>query len=263
MEGGLLSTPEFASFTEKVVPFLHVTTRIDDRANDGMLSEKGGTGFPTLMFLDAEGEILGKPGGRDVASFDKTLSNLTALKDLNKRIAAGEKNLGDDLFMVQLAMGEYKTVAEIEEKAKTFKKLTKEQKLTIAKAIVGKKVEAAMNSMERGPEGQIKVGKKFKAIYDEGLFPEGDMEGPFWGFLMEYAESEKDGKTMEVALNHVKRIFGKEDWAKGLIEEKEAALKEIKEGGSEHGDGGEHGDDAGHDSDGDEHGGEGEAGHDG
>ena len=250
MEGGLLSTPEFTSFTEKVVPFLHVTTRIEGRANDGMLSEKGGTGFPTLMFLDAEGEILGKPGGRNVAAFDKTLGNLTALKDLTKRIAAGEKNLDDDLFMVQLAMGEYKTIAEIEEKAKTFKKLTKEQKLTIAKAIVGKKVEAAMNSMERGPDAQIKVGKKFKAIYDEGLFPEGDMEGPFWGFLMEYAESEKDGKTMEVALNHVKRIFGKEDWAQDLIAEKEASLKKIQEGGAEPGDGGEHG-------------GEGEAGHDG
>jgi hypothetical protein len=233
LEGGLLTTPEFTTFTEKVIPYLHVTTRIEGRANEGLLGEKGGTGFPTLMFLDAEGEILGKPSGRSVEAFDKTLGALMAISDLEKRIAAGEKNLKDDLFMAQLAMGQYKTAAEIEEKAKSFKKLTKEQKATIAKAVVGKKVEAAMNSMERGPDAQIKVGKKFKAIYDGGIYPEGDMEGPFWGFLMEYAESEKDGKTMEVALNHVKRIFGKEEWAKGLIEEKEAALKEIQEGGEE------------------------------
>ncbi|MCP4093367.1 MAG: hypothetical protein GY747_07950 [Planctomycetes bacterium] len=233
MEGGLLTTPEFSTFSEKVVPFLHVTTRIEGRANEKLLSEKGGRGFPTLMFLDAEGEILGEPGGRDVASFDKTLGALTAIKDLEKRIAAGEKNLKDDLFMAQLAMGQFKTVAEIEEKAKSFKKLTKEQKATIAKAVVGKKVEEAMNNMERGPEGQAKLGKKFKAIYEEGIFPEGDMEGPFWGFLMEYAETERDAKTMKVALDHVKRIFGKEEWAKGLIEEKEASLKEIQEGGAE------------------------------
>jgi hypothetical protein len=128
LEGGLLSTPEFTAFTKKVIPFLHVTTRIEGRANDGMLSEKGGTGFPTLMFLDAKGEILGKPGGRDVAAFDKTLGALMAIKDLEKRIAAGEKNLDDDLFMAQLAMGKFKTAAEIKEKAKSFKKLTKEQK---------------------------------------------------------------------------------------------------------------------------------------
>lgn len=233
MEGGLLTTPEFTAFTEKVIPFLHVTTRIEGRAHDGLLGEKGGRGFPTLMFLDAEGEILGEPGGRDVASFDKTLGALMAIADLEKRIAAGEKGLKDDLFIAQLAMNQFKTVAEIEEKAKSFKKLTKEQKATIAKAIVGKKVEAAMNSMERGPDAQIKVGKKFKAIYDEGIYPEGDMEGPFWGFLMEYAESERDAKTMEVALGHVKRIFGEQEWAKGLIEEKEASLKKIQEGGEE------------------------------
>ncbi|MDP7062981.1 MAG: hypothetical protein QF489_08655 [Planctomycetota bacterium] len=233
MEGGLLTTPEFATFTEKVVPFLHVTTRIEGRAHEGLLREKGGRGFPTLMFLDAEGEILGEPGGRDVASFDKTLGALMAIKDLEKRIAAGEKNLDDDLFMAQLAMGQFKTVKEIEEKAQSFKKLTEEQKSTIAKAIVAKKVEEAMNNMERGPDGQAKLGKKFKAIYDEGIYPEGDMEGPFWGFLMEYAESEGDAKTMEVALDHVKRIFGKEEWAKGLIEEKEASLKKIKEGGED------------------------------
>jgi hypothetical protein len=243
LEGGLLSTPEFTAFTKKVIPFLHVTTRIEGRANDGMLSEKGGTGFPTLMFLDAKGEILGKPGGRDVAAFDKTLGALMAIKDLEKRIAAGEKNLDDDLFMAQLAMGKFKTAAEIKEKAKSFKKLTKEQKATIAKAVVGKRVEAAMNSMERGPDAQIKVGKKFKAIYDEGLFPEGDMEGPFWGLLMEYAESEKDGETMAVALENVKRIFGKQEWATALIEEKEASLKKIQGGGGEHGEEGE----AGHD----------------
>lgn len=69
MESGPLSTQEFKEFAEDVVLFCHVTARIPGRKHDGLLTEKGGRGFPHLVYMDADGEVIGQPTGRSVAAF--------------------------------------------------------------------------------------------------------------------------------------------------------------------------------------------------
>ena len=64
MEDGVLRTDEFKKFSEDYVMFLHITTRIEGRENDGLLGDVGGTGFPTLVVLDATGSVIAKHGRR-------------------------------------------------------------------------------------------------------------------------------------------------------------------------------------------------------
>ncbi|MBI4614210.1 MAG: hypothetical protein HY720_11415, partial [Planctomycetes bacterium] len=45
-----------------------------------LLEEKGGRGFPHLIFMDFEGNKIGDVGGRDVASFERSAAGLPAPK---------------------------------------------------------------------------------------------------------------------------------------------------------------------------------------
>lgn len=76
MERGALLDPGMKEFAKKVVPFLHITTKIKGDKYQDLLREKGGRGFPTFRFLDPKGEVIGKPKGRSVASWEKTLKEV-------------------------------------------------------------------------------------------------------------------------------------------------------------------------------------------
>lgn len=99
VEDGLLSSSEFHEFaTREVVPFLHVTTNLPDRAHDDLLRTLGGDGFPTLMFLDADGKVLHVQGAfedhRTVAALRDSLRALDVIAGAAvapERVSAAER----------------------------------------------------------------------------------------------------------------------------------------------------------------------------
>ena len=58
----MLSTEEFATWSKKVVLFLHNTSRCDDEPYPNLLKEKGGNGFPTMSYLAADGRLMTQVG---------------------------------------------------------------------------------------------------------------------------------------------------------------------------------------------------------
>ena len=85
MENGLFSSLDLATFGADVVLFCHVTTRIEGDPHQELLQQKGGRGFPTLKFLDAEGEVLGAPQGRSVESLRAALEAITTIQALGSK----------------------------------------------------------------------------------------------------------------------------------------------------------------------------------
>ncbi len=59
----MLSSDEFAKWSADKLLFLHVTTRVDTDKYQTLLRDKGFRGFPSLAFLDAEGEVIAKHSG--------------------------------------------------------------------------------------------------------------------------------------------------------------------------------------------------------
>ena len=101
MEGGTLLTDEFKKFATEQVMFLHITTRIPERENDGMLQEKGGRGFPYLAVLDAEGNVVAKVQQRSVDGFRSTVDNAKKYLESDAPVGA---HLADQL-MLPLGIG--------------------------------------------------------------------------------------------------------------------------------------------------------------
>jgi len=91
------------------VCFLHVTTHIEDRKDEDLFSKKGGTGFPTFMFLDPKGGVLAKqPGALDIARMTELHSKAKERRDafvaLEKEAATGDEKAKAKLAVWQLEL---------------------------------------------------------------------------------------------------------------------------------------------------------------
>jgi len=93
MEGGPLSDDRIIEFNETVVPFLHVTTKLEDKQHDGLLAEFGYNMFPTVAFMNADAEVVTLLSGydRSIEGFIKTRDDAIALVEL---IAAAKSDPG-------------------------------------------------------------------------------------------------------------------------------------------------------------------------
>lgn len=177
----------------------HVTTQIEGRPDDDLLSQKGFRGFPSLAILDAEGEILKKDIGRTVEAMNTAVDAVSEYNSLKQKIASGAKGLEAKLFVAEVRLGKI-DVAEAEAKLAKFK-LTGDDKKLVDSLIFDKEfsdwLDQARSRKLAAPEFFGKVLKAYKA----GRRPsEGGEAAPmFWQFLLQGAEDAADPKAFEAA----------------------------------------------------------------
>ena len=116
MERGALSSSTFPAFSKTVVPFLHITTKIEGRPYDDLLRKMGRGGFPTLLFLDAEGNKLASPRSRSVSSFAGSVAALTLIDATQAQAEAGDKAAAAQLLLFEVELGRVKS-AEFDKRA--------------------------------------------------------------------------------------------------------------------------------------------------
>lgn len=81
-------------------------TKIDGHPYDGLLGEKGFRGFPSLAFMDAEGNVLGEPSGRSISSFNDTRDALSSISIVREKAEAGDKQAAVELLLLEHALGQ-------------------------------------------------------------------------------------------------------------------------------------------------------------
>lgn len=185
-------------------------------------------GFPTLMFLDAEGTKLTQPSGRDVASFASTATALSELADLKKRIEKGEKGLEGKLLAAELALGSVDYPAAKERLAK-IKKLDDATKAKIAKLMIDAEVGHLFSNAGRDPEKLAAIQERLVAMAKEGKVPTGRTARQFWSSLMQWAEKNQDVAVYEKAVNWFKSQFGDDSRYADYFATLDQKLAEMKE----------------------------------
>ena len=105
LESSALESKAFGVFARRVVPFLHVTTRIPRKLDDDLLRRlKQIESFPTLLFIDSTGAVRARQGLRMVSAFVRKLDLLEEcdrLKTAKRRSRAQEI----ELFLAQAEIG--------------------------------------------------------------------------------------------------------------------------------------------------------------
>jgi hypothetical protein len=200
--------------------FLHNTSRVADEPYPTLLQDKGFGGFPSLCFMDAEGNVLAKPG-RSVEAFRETHAGamaLVALRAKKDRSAKEEK----ELFFTELQL-DLIPPDEIRARADKLPALTKEELTRIDQRIVDGEVRTLAARLRSKPD---ELAEKFFGIAKAGRQPSDEIDPQFWHLVLKVASEKKDIDVAQRAHDELLRLMAsrsgpdfdkvRENWAKQL-----------------------------------------------
>lgn len=158
-----------------------MTTRIEGRAHEGLLKEKGFGGFPSLAFMDADGKVVAQPQGRSVGSFDAALNALTQLGALKERIASGESGLEAELLLVEHTLGQIGG-SEFESRAAALASVTDAQRAQIAQILVNNEIARLSQLSRQGGARLAEAAEGMLKMLEEGKRPSKELQpsASFW-----------------------------------------------------------------------------------
>lgn len=212
-----------------MVLFCHVTSRVEADKDQGLLQEKGGRGFPYLVWMDAEGNVLAKQGDRSVAGFEKTRANLAAFPDLEAKFQKGDKAAGIDALIVGMELGRY-TADDAAAMLPKLGKIPAEKQKKIDGMLANAEFEKLSTGV-RTKEQAAEAGRKLIEMEKAGKIPTGRLALSFYSMMLETHEADKDAKAYEKTLEALKKLVEGERNAAKVIERYEATLEKLKAGG--------------------------------
>lgn len=234
LEGGPLLEDEFAALDKECVLFCHITTRIEGRENDDMLSKMGGTGFPTLMVLDADGNKLANgdawtnwppPAADFVTLVNKGKEVRKRLADLAAAVGKGEKARDAELLALQIELRHIGLEAARKRMA-GLEVVDAETKTSLEAGLVSLEVDEILASEKlESAEDAARIGKRLAQM---PTAPSGDKAEMFWSLIMQYAESVNDAATFERGIAGMKAIYGEHPNFAKWVEKMNAKVEEIR-----------------------------------
>jgi len=216
-------------FSKDYVLFCHITTQIDGEKHGNLLEQKGGQGFPYIIFMDADGTVLAEhQGERSAAGFAKTGVAVKDYTTLKAKADKGDKAAQIDFVIASLTLGKI-SAADAEKKIKEAGAPTKEQQAKLDGELVNAAVMDIMKTVEDDDSAKV-AGKKFYEMEKAGKpGPTGDQAmQPYYILMMQAAEAAKDPVVFEKALNVLKKKFGDNPNAKRFFEANTKKLEELK-----------------------------------
>jgi hypothetical protein len=227
LESGALATAEFKTFAEDVVLFCHITTRIPDHPYDGLLRATGGKFFPTLLFMDGMGKVVGWVDifdGLTVEKFRAAHSNTKrrlALLDKEKPTAAEKTELF--LLDAKLLMMDYDAAKE---RVADLGKLEGDAAKRVAEVMVNFEAEDHMNPRPRGMEAVKEVGEAFYKMAKAGRIPtKSGLAGGFWSYMFAWADAEKNVEAMKYVVGEYGKLAETDERAKRMLGRMKERLK--------------------------------------
>jgi hypothetical protein len=217
-------------FAADYVLFCHITTRVPTDKHQDLLEKKGGQGFPHIVFMDADGNVLAEHNGaRSAEAFGQTGKKASDFIALREKAAKGDAAAKADYLAAQMELG-HVDEAEADARLKDLQKLTPEQRKKfdgLKSALAVKKVMEGVDSEQAADE----AGKKFLEMKKAGRPepPADEQAQPYWVLMMRAAEKAKDVETYETALKALKARFGSNPRAQGFFKNAEKTLEGMKE----------------------------------
>lgn len=169
-----------------------------------LLQEKGFRGFPSLCFMDAEGNVLTKPTARTVANYVEThavTKDLMALKAKGDKLTDAEAK---QLFLAELNL-DMIAAGDIQKRADAVKGLSDADKALVAgKLVDGEFAAILQRPIPRGDAEAQKTAMEetmaqVAAMAKAGKVPSGQRTLQFWSMALQHAATAKDVELAEKA----------------------------------------------------------------
>lgn len=207
-----------------------MTSGVDGEPYPDLLMEKGGGGFPYLVFLDSAGRLIAKhQGPRTAAGFAETGKKAAEFVALEKKANGGDRAAKVSVLTMRLEAGSLEQ-EEAQGMIKELGKLSAEEQKSFDGLMVGTEIQAILKrDKPQDTAGQVAVGKKFAELAKGGRTPtRKDDINIFWGYILAYAAEAKDPMLFERCLEELKKEFGNHPNAKRFFDEKQKELEAMK-----------------------------------
>jgi hypothetical protein len=211
------------------VLFCHITSRVPADKHQDLLGQKGGQGFPHLVFMDSAGNVIAEhEDQRTAAAFAKTGEKAKAFLALKAKAEKGDKAAVVDVTIAELELGHIG--AEEADQKLAGAKLSKEQKEKIDGLKAAAEVRDVMKTVTQDPATQAAAGKKFLEMKKAGKPAPADDQGfqMYWIMILNNAEKDKDVPLFEECLKALKDRFGTVPQAQAFFKAKDASLQKLK-----------------------------------
>lgn len=233
MEGGPFQQEWWFEEAKGFVPYLNVTARWEGAPDQGLLSEKGGRGFPYCAIMNADGEVIWevRPTSREVLRTG--LADARMLQDLKDRLAEKPEDAALAASVeVFAAMGcqqrETKSVEALEKLAAT-EGLDAKVAERFGSWMAAKRFDDKIAELGRNTDSQEEYQKKILALYEEGTRPpEGANRAiSFWIYTVYGAIAEGKKEIAVECLAKLDEMAKSEERLKKTIEDLRKKLDEI------------------------------------
>jgi hypothetical protein len=231
----VLSTDDFATFAGEYVMFAHVTTRIEGREHDGLLSERGFGGFPSLAAMDAEGGLIARlSGDRDVSGFRGMMADAERLLEIRART---DRSLEDEVWLLEreIELGTL-DAASARARAEALEGLDEAQRASIEGRLTDLEIKEALGkptSQEEYDELARKASVTFAAMWAAGREPTSDEAyQPFFILILDHAEAQRDAELFERALARLRERFGDSSRTAAFFKAADERLAALRAGAS-------------------------------
>ena len=208
------------------MPFLHITTRIDGMRNDDLLRKYGGTAFPTVMYLDAEGRrIMRHSGPRTVGGFEDSFEEVRDFLKLVEKAEGGDAKAATEAFIRQLEL-EWFEIEEARTRRAALEKVSSKQEKRIAQLLIDTEVRTVARGAGRDAAARQAAGKHFREMLEEKQVPENPSQlYSFWTMIADHAEAQKDRKLFKKAVAYYDKTLGDDHRYRRTLKMLEERLK--------------------------------------
>lgn len=211
-----------------------------------MLTKKGGNGFPYLVFMDAEGNVLCEPAGRGVKDFESGEQKVGAFLELK---AKPDKSDAEqvELLILEIEFGTAKPedarkrAKELEPKldAATKKKLA-EGLAVLEKRAYDKEVQELFakhrpRSREEAQKVVAQLGPKLWEDHQAGKRPTDDPQGAgqlVYQVLLQYGLENKVAPAARAGYAGLEKLYGRYPQARAKLDQVKKQVEALEaEGG--------------------------------
>jgi hypothetical protein len=216
---------KFESFAKNVVLFCHITSRVSTDPDQDLLEEKGGEGFPYIVFMDADGNVLSKhEGGRTVDAFEKSRQDVDIYYKAKSAAAKGDKAAEADVVLSEIDFG-ILTKEAGEAKLKGLKLKPEQEK---------RRAQVFYNAEVKDLVSGAALGKRFYDDLKAGKKPtKDDLLGPYYQNIMTYGEQAKKADVFEAGFKGLRAFYESNYGAdnpqvRNWVQAQEAALEKLR-----------------------------------
>jgi hypothetical protein len=198
---------------------------VDDEPYPRLLGQKGGTGFPTVMFMDETGTPLARPSARSVKAFNETFEVLDGWRTLKTKFESGDQSVAGDLLVAELNLGQI-DFPEAALRRQALQGLSRREARDLDELLAASESGHILKTSRELQE----AGPKLLEMKEAERIPTGKAGEQFFRTILQYASAMGDAKLFQKNLVDMKRRYTRDRTLRDYFKSQDIELARLRRG---------------------------------